>query len=78
MFALIILDKVMLFDLVQCYGFYVHKDVNLDGYFIIGNYKLVLEHYKNNYFDSDISEIEKYSDFMFRVCVNYVKDLCLY
>ena len=78
MFALIILNKVMIFDLMQSYGFYELEDANLEGYFIIENYKLVLEHYKENYFDSDISKIEKYSDFMFQICVNYVKDLYLY
>ena len=78
MFALIILDKVMLFDLMQNYGFYELEEVNLNGYYVIKNHKLVLEHYKKNYFDSDISKIEKYSDFMYKICRNYVKDLYLY
>ena len=78
MFALIILDKVFLFDLLNNYGFYEINEVNLEGYCVIDNYKLVLNHYKENYFDSDIGKIEKYSNFMFRICVNYVKDLFLY
>ena len=68
----------MLFDLMQNYGFYELEDVNFKGYIVIDDYKLVLEHYKKNYFDSDISKIEKYSNFMFKICVNYVKDLYLY
>ena len=68
----------MLFDLMQNYGFYELGEVNLEGYFVIKDYKLVLAHYRENYFDSDISKIEKYSDFMYKICRNYVKDLYLY
>lgn len=75
MFALIILDKILLFDLTKHYGIYPIDEVNLDGYQLLLDYKQVLEHYKNNYFNNNLKSIERYSNFLFRICVSYLKDL---
>ncbi len=77
MFALVVIDRLLIFDLTKHYGFYLINDVNLDGYLYVLDYEIVLEHYKNNYFDADLKLIEQYSNFLFRVCLNYLKDLQL-
>ena len=74
MFALIILERVLMFDLTKEYGFYSIFDVNLEGYLAILDYEDVLKHYKNNYFNDDLKQIERYSSFLFKVCLNYLKD----
>ena len=77
MFALIIDNKVLLFDLLQHYGLHLLTEVNLKGYRII-NYEDVIKHYEKNYFDSNLILIEQYSNFLFRVCLNYIKDYSLF
>ena len=76
MYALIIEDKVLLFDMISHYGMHNAIDVNLEGYQIIKDYKKVFKHYEENYFDS-VFNIEQYCDFLFRICVTYLKDLFL-
>ena len=75
MYALIINGMVLLFDMSNCYGLFNIKEVNLNGYQIIEDYRKVLNHYKNNYFDVDMKKIEQYTKFLFRICKNYLKDL---
>ena len=74
MFALIVLKRVLIFDLTKEYGFYNIFDVNFDGYIALLNYEDVLQHYKNNYFNDDLKQIEGYSNFLFKACLNYLKD----
>ena len=76
MYALIIKEEVLLFDMTTHYGLHNSKDVNLEGYQIINDYKKVFRHYEENYFDS-VFNIEQYCDFLFKVCVIYIKDLQL-
>ena len=73
MFALIILEDVLIFDALNNYGLYKLCDVNLKGYKVLEDYKAVLNHYQTNYFD-DIYKVEYYSEFLFRVCLKYLKD----
>ena len=77
MYALLIEEKIFLFDFLKSYGFYEQGEVNLSGYYVIRNYKVVLTHYLENYFDSNLLKIEQFSTFLQRICVNYLKDLCL-
>ena len=49
MFALVIIDTILIFDLTKEYGFYKIDDVNLEGYIALLDYIEVLKHYKNNY-----------------------------
>ena len=74
MFALIILDEVLIFDELNNYGLYKLDNINLNGYKIINNYKDVLKHYKNNNYENDRYKIERYSVFLFKVCQKYIKD----
>ena len=77
MFALIVGNRVLIFDLYKQYGFSDLCETNLSGYKII-YLKDVLEHYKNYYFNhKQTQKIEKYSVFLFGVCKNYLKDLRL-
>ena len=77
MYALLIEDKIFLFDFLKSYGFYEHNEVNLSGYYVIRNYNVVLKHYLENYFDSNLLNVEQFSIFLQRICVNYLKDLFL-
>ena len=66
----------MIFDLTKHYGFYDLCELNLKGYHLILNLTEVLNHYKNNYFSEiEVFKIEKYSSFLFRICISYLKDL---
>ena len=76
MYALIIGENVFIFDMTAHYGIHSLIDVKLEGYQVIKKYKEVLKHYEKNYLDS-IYKIEQYCDFLFRICVIYVKDLFL-
>lgn len=76
MFALVIIDTILIFDLTKEYGFYKIDEVNLEGYIALLDYIEVLKHYKNNYFNEDLKQIERYSSFLFKVCLNYLKDYC--
>ena len=76
MYALIIGENVFIFDMTAHYGIHPIIDINLEGYQVIKNYKEVLKHYEKNYLDS-IYKIEQYCDFLFRICVIYIKDLFL-
>ena len=78
MYALLILDKAFIFDLTAYYGLFSLSEVNLVGYYVIGNYKDILLHYRERYFKNDIGEIEQLYNFLFRVCVYYLKDLALF
>ena len=76
MYALIIDDKVLIFDLTKHYGIHLLDSTNLEGYLLVLNVFDVLNHFKNNYYnENEIYKIEKYSFFMFRICQNYLKDL---
>ena len=75
MFALIINKDVMIFDLTKYSGVYDIEDINLDGYIKILYYIDILEYYKNNYINEEITLVERYFDFLFRICVSYLKDL---
>ena len=77
MYALIVADEVFLFDKLKSYGLYKRDEVNLEGYIVIDDYKAVLNHYEKNYFDFNLLNIEQYYIFLWRVCVNYLKDLSL-
>ena len=77
MFALIINESVFLFDMLQHYGVHLIIDVNLKGYQII-EYKDVIKHYEENYFDSDLINIEQYSIFLYKICLNYIRDYSLF
>ena len=77
MYALIIFDKIFIFDLTAYYGLFNLSEVNLSGYYLIDDYKDVLLHYKVKYFNNNIGDIEHIFNFLFRICVNYLKDLVL-
>ena len=77
MYALIIFEKVFIFDLTAYYGLYDISSINLEGYYLIKNYKDVLMHYKDNYFEDNIGKVEQLLNFLFRICVNYLKDVVL-
>ena len=74
MFAVIIYNRALIFDATRHYGFFELKDLNLEGYLTILDYKKVLYHYECNYFKQNINLIERYSDFIFEICLNYLKD----
>ena len=78
MYALLIFDKVFIFDLTAYYGLFSLSEVNLKGYYVIRNYKDVLLHYRDNYFENEIGDMEQLYNFLLRVCVNYLKDLVLF
>lgn len=77
MYALIINDEVFLFDMLSYYGIHKLDDVNLNGYQILNDFKAILNHYLENYFDSNLLIIEQYCKFLQRICVSYLKDLYL-
>ena len=77
MYALIIFDKIFIFDLTAYYGLFNISEVNLSGYYVLDNYRDVLLHYKEKYFNNDIGDMEQLFKFLFRICVNYLKDLVL-
>ncbi len=77
MYALIMFEKVFIFDLMAYYGLFYLNEVNLNGYVLIEDYKSVLLHYKDKYFNKDIGDIEQLFDFLFRICVNYLKEFLL-
>ena len=77
MFALIILDEVLLFDELKHYGLYKICDVNLKGYKVLRDYKTIINHYKLTRNSDDIYKVEKYSNFLFRICLRYLKDVSL-
>lgn len=77
MFALIILEDVLIFDELKIYGLYKICDVNLKGYKILRDYKAIINHYKQTRNSDDVYKVEKYSNFLFRICLNYLKDTSL-
>lgn len=78
MFALIVENRVLIFDLYNQYGFSDLSETNLSGYIKVIYLKDVLEHFKNYYFNhKQTKKIEKYPVFLFDVCKNYLKDLQL-
>lgn len=76
MYALIINDKVLIFDALKHYGIYKNYGMSLSGFLIVLDYKVVSEYYYNKY-AVDLTEIEQYSDFLFKICIQYLKDHCL-
>lgn len=69
-------ENVLIFDLTNHYGFHPLKDTNLCGYNVILYESDVLTHYKDNHYEEkNIFKIERYSSFMFKICVKYLKDL---
>ena len=77
MFALIILEEVLIFDELKCYGLYKICDINLKGYKILRDYKTIIDHYKQTRNTDDVYKVEKYSTFLFRICLDYLKDFSL-
>lgn len=77
MYALKIFGKIFIFDLTTFYGLFDISEVNLNGYLLIEDYRCVLMHYKNNYYDGTVGDVEQLFKFLFRVCVNYVRDVVL-
>ena len=66
----------MIFDLIKSYGFYNLNDVTLEGYRKIIKFEDVLKHYLDNYYEEkEVFKIEKYSTFIFKACLKYLKDL---
>ena len=66
----------MIFDLIKSYGFYNIDEVSLEGYRKIIKIEDVLNHYQDNYYqEKDVFKLEKYSTFIFKACVKYLKDL---
>lgn len=75
MFALIVLDRVLLFDFIKHYGMFKLETANLSGYKILSNFKEIITYYKERYFnEEDVMTIEQYFDFLYRVCLKYLKD----
>ena len=75
MFALIIYQRVLLFDSVNHYGIYDLETVNLNGYLILTNYKEIITYYYAKYFCiEELKHLEQYSDFLYHVCLKYLKD----
>ena len=75
MFALIVFDYVLLFDLTRHYGIFELKSVNLNGYKILNNYYEIITYYQKNFFkEKEVMKIEQYSNFLYRICVNYLKE----
>lgn len=74
-FALIVYDDVLLFDMTKHYGLYKRSDVNLEGYLKVLYYEDVIKHYVNNYFKNNcVKKVEQYSNFLFRICISYLED----
>ena len=66
----------MIFDLIKSYGFYNLNDVTLEGYRKIIKFEDALKHYLDNYYEEkEVFKIEKYSTFIFKACLKYLKDL---
>ena len=75
MFALIVYDKVLLFDLVKCYGLYDLASANLEGYELLPDFKKIITYYHENHFHVDeVFSVEQYSKFLYRICLKYLKD----
>ena len=74
MFALMVDDKVLIFDQTKHYGLYDLYDVNLEGYLKVLEFKDVLLHYENNYYEQEKISLERYLGFLFRICINYLRD----
>lgn len=68
MYALKINDLYFIFDIVGYYGFY--KTINNIDIKIL-DYQQVLSYYLET--SNDKMYLEKYSDFLFRICKNYLK-----
>ena len=76
MYALIVDDSILIFDAIKHYGFYKKEKMSLSGYLMVLDYKVVSEYYFNKYC-VDLSEIELYSDFLYKICLQYLKDQSL-
>jgi hypothetical protein len=76
MYALIVNEKVLIFDAIKHYGIYKNDVSCLSGFLEVLDYKVVSEYYYNKY-TIDLTEIEQYSDFLFKICIQYLKDHCL-
>ena len=74
MYALIVKDKVLIFDMNNHYGFHSINEVSLNGYLKVINLLDVIK-YSWCFDDVNIYKVEPYSDFLFRVCLKYLKSL---
>lgn len=74
MFALIIYEKVLVFDVMKHYGLYNLADTYFLGYRKILDFKTILKYYEENFFDNNLIKIERYLDFLFKICILYLKD----
>lgn len=73
MFALIVNDKVLIFDAIKEYGIYDVEKTKLDGFLKILKYDEVRKHYSTNY-EVDLLKIELYTEFLHKICLKYLKD----
>ena len=76
MFALVILERVLLFDYTSQYGMFELNEVNFNGYKILTNYKEIITYYHENYFkEKELKNIEQYSVYLHRICLKYLESL---
>jgi len=73
MFALVIKDKVLIFDAIKDYGIYDVEKTKLKGFLKVLNYDEVREHYSTNY-EVDLLKIELYTEFLHKICLKYLRD----
>lgn len=72
MYALIIDDDVLIFDLDKHYGIYKLNECTLVGFLKVLNYYEIVNYCSKCMIDP--YEIVEYSDFLHNVCVGYIKD----
>lgn len=71
MYALVVDNFVLIFDLVKYYGFHKLDECNFEGFFKVIYLKEIIDYFGS---DVDVFKIEPYLDFLYRLCVKYVKD----
>ena len=72
MYALVIEDSVLILDAMKHYGIYKQNDVSLSGFLMILNFCEVVSFCKE--YDFNPLKIEGYLDFLFKICIYYLKE----
>lgn len=76
MYALIIYDEVLIFDLNKHYGIYKYSECKLVDFLKVLEFNEVINYCSSCFIDS--FEIMPYLEFLHYLCVKYLKDCFCY